>query len=289
MPCSTPTVDATARANAVELRHWGGAMARGAGPVGHRDVPFSITVDGPDEAPLARHATGGSFLNFLKDPARTHTAYTAADYGRLRAVKRAHDPDNVFAIGHNIPPEENRRGEDPVERRHADRVRSVGEGPPVICVPGLFQHRAFDPGTAELAARLASSFSVFHYDRRGRGDSGDTAPYAVEREVEDIGGLIDEAGGEAALYGMSSGGALALEATARGLAPSSTPPFTHHQRSIQPSQQLPTPIPHSSGRPGDAVALFMTSSGMPGEAVAQMREAPFWGGSRASRTRCPTT
>ena len=72
------------------------------------------------------HATGGSFLNFLKDPARTHTAYTAADYRRLREVKRAHDPDNVFAIGHNIPPEENQRGEDPVERRHADRVRSVG-------------------------------------------------------------------------------------------------------------------------------------------------------------------
>jgi FAD/FMN-containing dehydrogenase len=119
-------VDATARANAVELRHWGGAMRRGDGPAGHRDVPFSITVDGPAEAPLARHATGGSFLNFLKDPARTHTAYTAADYERLRAVKRAYDPDNVFAIGHNIPPEENQRGENPVERRHADRVRSVG-------------------------------------------------------------------------------------------------------------------------------------------------------------------
>ena len=120
------TLDAATRANAVEVRYWGGAMARGAGPVGHRDVPFSITVDGPEEPALAHHATGGSFLNFLKDPARTHSAYTAADHRRLRAVKRAHDPDNVFAIGHNIPPEENQRGEDPVERRHADRVRSVG-------------------------------------------------------------------------------------------------------------------------------------------------------------------
>ena len=132
-------VDAVTRdeapANAVEVRHWGGAMARpgaGAGPVGHRDVPFSITVDGPAEAaaPLARHATGGSFLNFLHDPARTHTAYTAADYRRLREVKRAHDPDNVFAINHNIPPapaeQENQGGEGPVERRHGDRVRSVG-------------------------------------------------------------------------------------------------------------------------------------------------------------------
>ena len=104
-------VDAVTRAdaNAVDVRHWGGAMARpaaGAGPVGHRDVPFSITVDGPAEAaaPLARHATGGSFLNFLQDPARTHTAYTAEDYRRLREVKRAHDPANVFGLSHNIPP-----------------------------------------------------------------------------------------------------------------------------------------------------------------------------------------
>ncbi len=66
----------------------------------------SITVDGPAEAaaPLVRHATGGSFLNFLQDPARTHTAYTAEDYRRLREVKRAHDPANVFGLTHNIPP-----------------------------------------------------------------------------------------------------------------------------------------------------------------------------------------
>ncbi|MEA2133139.1 MAG: hypothetical protein QOC68_1048 [Solirubrobacteraceae bacterium] len=100
---------ADAPASAVDVRHWGGAPARpgaGAGPVGHRDVPFSITVDGPSEAaaPLARHATGGSFLNFLQDPARTHTAYTAGDYRRLREIKRAHDPGNVFGLTHNIPP-----------------------------------------------------------------------------------------------------------------------------------------------------------------------------------------
>ncbi len=59
---------------------------------------------------------------------------------------------------------------------------------------------------------------MFHYDRRGRGDSSDTAPYAVEREVEDLGALIAEAGGSAFVYGMSSGAALALEAAARGLA-----------------------------------------------------------------------
>jgi FAD/FMN-containing dehydrogenase len=99
----------TAPADAIEVRHWGGAMARpgaDAGPVGHRDVPFSITIDGPAEAaaPLARHATGGSFLNFLKDPARTHTAYTPADHADLSELKRAYDPDNVFRAGHNIAP-----------------------------------------------------------------------------------------------------------------------------------------------------------------------------------------
>ena len=126
-PCIHAALDAATRANAVEVRYWGGAMARGAGPVGHRDVPFSITVDGPPEAPLARHATGGSFLNFLKDPARTHTAYTAADYRRLREVKRAHDPEQCLRHRPQHPTgKENQRGEDPVERRHADRVRSVG-------------------------------------------------------------------------------------------------------------------------------------------------------------------
>jgi FAD/FMN-containing dehydrogenase len=96
-------------ANAVEVRLWGGAMARrgaGAGPAAHRDVPFSITVDGPAEAnaPLARYATGGSFLNFLKDTTRTESAYTAANWERLRDVKRAYDPANVFRVGHNVAP-----------------------------------------------------------------------------------------------------------------------------------------------------------------------------------------
>jgi hypothetical protein len=100
-------------ANAVEFRLWGGAMARrgtGTGPAGHRDVPFSITIDGPAEAaaPLARRATGGSFLNFLKDTSRTESAYTAGNWERLRDVKRAYDPDNVFGAGHNIPPADGR-------------------------------------------------------------------------------------------------------------------------------------------------------------------------------------
>jgi hypothetical protein len=108
---------------AIEIRHWGGAMARpapDAGPVGHRDVPFSVTANailaGPDArdhinayvdgfaSNLQPYATGGSFLNFLGDAAKTETAYTPDNYRRLAAVKRAYDPDNVFHLNHNIPP-----------------------------------------------------------------------------------------------------------------------------------------------------------------------------------------
>jgi pimeloyl-ACP methyl ester carboxylesterase len=66
----------------------------------------------------------------------------------------------------------------------------LGTGSAIILVGGAFQHRAIDPRTAQLASLLSQHFSVFYYDRRGRGDSGDTAPYAVEREVEDLGALI---------------------------------------------------------------------------------------------------
>ncbi len=84
-----------------------------------------------------------------------------------------------------------------------------GHGPAVILVTGALTTRA---DWAHLAACLAPHFSVFAYDRRGRGDSGDTAPYAVEREVEDLDALITEAGGSAFVFGHSSGAALALEA-----------------------------------------------------------------------------
>src|SRR6266581_7779322 len=93
-----------------------------------------------------------------------------------------------------------------------------GKGPAVILVGGAFQYRAIDPKTAQLAALLAQHFTVFHYDRRGRGASLDTQPYAVEREIEDLDALIKEAGGQAAVFGMSSGGVLALEAAKSGLA-----------------------------------------------------------------------
>src|ERR1700716_1436933 len=85
-----------------------------------------------------------------------------------------------------------------------------GDGPAVIFVDGAMSTRS---GKVDLAKLLARSFTVYTYDRRGRGDSGDTQPYAVEREIEDIDAMIDEAGGSAYLYGHSSGGCLALDAT----------------------------------------------------------------------------
>jgi hypothetical protein len=89
-------------AAAVEVKRWGGAIARGTTPAGHRRVPFSVTVDGDDIAPLQPHVTGGSFLNFLKDTTRTRDAYTPADLTRLLELKRAYDPDNRFGVGHDL-------------------------------------------------------------------------------------------------------------------------------------------------------------------------------------------
>src|SRR5258708_33761527 len=92
-----------------------------------------------------------------------------------------------------------------------------GRGPAVILVAGAFSYRKY-PGSVQLAELLAQHFPVFNYDRRGRGDSGDTKPYAVEREIDDIQVLIEAAGGEAFVWSLSSGAILALAAAASGLA-----------------------------------------------------------------------
>src|SRR5262249_30072014 len=89
-----------------------------------------------------------------------------------------------------------------------------GAGPAVILVDGALCYRGFGP-MAHLAELLAPHFTVYTYDRRGRGESGNNQPYALEREVEDIAALIAAAGGSAGVYGISSGGCLALEAASR--------------------------------------------------------------------------
>lgn len=93
---------------AVEVKHWGGAIARPThddpGPVGHRDARFVMKIAAPAADKITASATGGSFLNFLHDPTRTHTAFTPANHRRLRQVKTAYDPGNLFHRNHNIPP-----------------------------------------------------------------------------------------------------------------------------------------------------------------------------------------
>jgi pimeloyl-ACP methyl ester carboxylesterase len=153
-------------------------------------------------------------------------------------------------------------------------VDRSGAGPALILVLGAFNDRA---AGAPLAQSLAPRFTVYNYDRRGRGASGDTAPYAVEREIEDLEALIAAAGGAAAVFGYSSGALLALRAAAHGLALSRLAlydPPPAGGRAGQLAQPLADLI--AAGRRGEAVELFQTGAvGLPPAVVAQMRTAPF--------------
>jgi len=158
----------------------------------------------------------------------------------------------------------------------------LGEGPPLILVDGAFCNRAFGP-MPKLAPILARDFAVVTYDRRGRGDSGDTAPYAVEREIEDLEALIDGVGGSAFVYAVSSGAALALRAAATGLNITRLalyePPFmvgdTGHRPPADHHSQLTRLV--AAGRRGDAVKFYMKDIiGMPGLVVAAFRLLPMW-------------
>jgi len=160
-----------------------------------------------------------------------------------------------------------------------------GSGPAVILVSGGSVDRWSNAGLAEL---LASDFTVFNYDRRGRGPSGDTLPYAPEREIEDIDAVVTAAGGSAYLYGSSSGAALALFA-AESLKGRITklalwePPFILDPNARPPADQVAqynTML--AEGRRGDAAQYFMEKVvGMPAEFVASARSQPWWAGSEA--------
>src|SRR6266545_4122922 len=154
-----------------------------------------------------------------------------------------------------------------------------GDGPPVILVGSAFNDRS---GTAPLAAALAARLTVFNDDRRGRGDSGDTAAYSVAREIQDLDALIAQAGGSSAVFGHSSGATLALHAAAHGLAITKLalyePPFLVDQSRPRPPADLPKQLAEliSAGRRGDAVELYQTKYvGIPEDVVAQLRHAPF--------------
>ena len=164
-------------------------------------------------------------------------------------------------------------------------VDKLGKGPAVVIVGGVLGDHWQQ---APLAAILAQDFTVFNYDRRSRGESGDTAPYAVDREIDDLEAIIKEAGGSAYVYGTSGCAILALWAAARGVPMRKLalwePPF------IIPGSRPPVPADYkaqltellASGRRGDMVELFMTQAvGMPVEFVTQMRNAPWWSGQEA--------
>ena len=154
-----------------------------------------------------------------------------------------------------------------------------GDGPSVVLVGGAWNDRRTPTALAEL---LASEFSVYTYDRRGRGDSGDTQPYAVEREIEDLTAVIEAAGGSAYAFGVSSGASLALEATAGG-APITKlamyePPY------IVDDTRPPIPddyVEHldqlaSEGKRNEILRYFITvAAGMPAEMAEQMAESPM--------------
>jgi len=156
-----------------------------------------------------------------------------------------------------------------------------GSGPTLVLVDGGMCYRAAGP-MRPLAALLRDTFTVYTYDRRGRGESSDTLPYAVAREVEDLQALVAQAGGEAYVYAISSGAALALATAAAG--PGITklalyePPFsaeveggTRIKEYTQRRHEL-----LDAGHKGDAVALFMTHVGIPAQVVAGIRAQPGW-------------
>ncbi|MEV7986577.1 alpha/beta hydrolase [Micromonospora sp. NPDC085948] len=156
-----------------------------------------------------------------------------------------------------------------------------GTGPPVILVDAAGGFREMGP-MRSLAAHLAKEFTVLTYDRRGRGQSTDTSPYAPQREVEDLRALIDDAaGGSAALYGFSSGAVLALLAATGGLPVTRLavlePPFEQREQSPdEPDLAADITRLVADGRRGDAVLHFQRSIGVPAEMIDGMRERPGW-------------
>ena len=158
-----------------------------------------------------------------------------------------------------------------------------GVGPVVILVDGALQYRAFDQGMVQLAELLAPHFTVIHYDRRGRGDSTDMQPYTLEREIEDIEAIIDETGGSASLYGISSGAALAMEAAialpekvsklAMYEAPFNDDPAAQQawRKYVKELREL-----LAADRKGDAVGHFMMLVGASPADVEGIRQTPMW-------------
>jgi pimeloyl-ACP methyl ester carboxylesterase len=157
-----------------------------------------------------------------------------------------------------------------------------GHGPALILIDGALCYRASGP-MEPLAALLTDHFTVYTYDRRGRGESGDTLPYAVQREVEDIEALLQEAGGEAYVYGISSGAALALEAAShlsgiKKLALYEAPFIVDNSHPARPDDLIErTDRLIAQNKRSDAVKLFMKTVDAPMIMINLMRFTPAWG------------
>jgi pimeloyl-ACP methyl ester carboxylesterase len=167
----------------------------------------------------------------------------------------------------------------------------LGSGPPVILVNGALSDRA---ASSDLASLMAGRFTAYSYDRRGRGDSGDTQPYAVAREIEDIEALIDHAGGAAYLVGFSSGAALALEAASMlgpkiGKLAVYEAPYDEAAGAADKWKTYRAEQADllAGGRRGDAVLHHLKFVGVPDAVVAEMKASPAWAGMEALAATLP--
>jgi pimeloyl-ACP methyl ester carboxylesterase len=156
----------------------------------------------------------------------------------------------------------------------------TGSGPALVLVSGALSQRSLFRDQP-LVPSLAEHFTVYIYDRRGRGQSTDVQPYAVAREIEDLEALLADAGGPAYLYGVSSGGALALQATAK-LGPSKIaklaiydPPYGQAPEDFDEQKQR---VGELVGKrvPGEAASYFLSAIGTPPEALEAMKRSPEW-------------
>ena len=159
-------------------------------------------------------------------------------------------------------------------------IERAGCGPALVMVQAAGTFRGMDP-MAALGEHLAEHFTVFRYDRHGRGESGDTAPYSVAREVEDLAAVIRASGGVAFVFGFSSGAAVALHGATAGLPIPKLvllePPIELGERSADDAafrDELVALI--EAGRRGDAYEHFNRSIGVPDELISGLRAAPYW-------------
>jgi pimeloyl-ACP methyl ester carboxylesterase len=254
-------------------RQWGGAIA---------ETRVSASITGTATSFVAvkrnRRATAVQCLRVLQSGDPFHLAMLSELLTPVRL------PEETGGRTHMTTP----------NRTAPDAVRSVasadgtliaydesGRGEPLILVDGALCSRSLGP-MPKLAALLAPHFRVFTYDRRGRGDSGDTKPYAVEREIEDLDALITRAGGSASVFAISGGAILALTAAARGLAIKKLAlyeaPFIVDRSRPPVSKEYWASIAQAvtTGRRTEAVKLFLKAVGAPAALVALMRLLPVW-------------